>query len=159
MNTGTSIVPSTHGLLTTVAFQLGKDAPTQYALEGSVATGGLAVSWLRDQLGLIGGPEDVEPVASSVPDTAGVCFVPAFSGLLAPHWREDARGAILGLTQYSSRAHIVRATLEALAFQSKDVLEAMAKDVAIEDAMYALEQALLNDALDPVVYLKQVRSL
>ena len=128
MNTGTSIVPSTHGLLTTVAFQLGKDAPTQYALEGSVATGGLAVSWLRDQLGLIGGPEDVEPVASSVPDTAGVCFVPAFSGLLAPHWREDARGAILGLTQYSSRAHIVRATLEALAFQSKDVLEAMAKD-------------------------------
>ena len=128
MNTGGAIVPSRHGLLTTVAFQLGKGAQTQYALEGSVATGGLAVSWLRDQLGIIEGPEEVEPVASSVPDTAGVCFVPAFSGLLAPHWREDARGAILGLTQYSTKAHIVRATLEALAFQSKDVLEAMVKD-------------------------------
>lgn len=128
LNTGTSLVPSKHGLLTTACFQLGKDQEPQYALEGAVATGGQSVSWLRDGIGIIDCPEDTEAMASSVQDTGGVYFVPAFSGLLAPYWREDARGLLIGLTQYTGRAHIVRATLEALCYQSRGVLDAMAED-------------------------------
>ena len=128
LNTGTALVESKKGLLTTACFQLGSDAEAQYALEGAVATGGVSVSWLRDGIGVIENPEDTEKLAASVEDTGGVYFVPAFSGLLAPYWREDARGLLIGLTQYTSKAHIARATLEALAFQSRDVLDAMVED-------------------------------
>ena len=128
MNTGDNVVPSKHGLLTTCCFQLGPDKGCQYALEGAVATGGVSVSWLRDGVGIIEDPKETQAQAESVEDTGGVYFVPAFSGLLAPYWREDARGLIIGLTQYTTRAHLVRATLEALAYQSRGVLDAMAED-------------------------------
>ncbi|QDZ21478.1 glycerol kinase [Chloropicon primus] len=128
MNTGKNLVPSKHGLLTTACFQLGKGKEPQYALEGAVATGGVSVSWLRDGINIIDDPKETKALAESVEDTGGVVFVPAFSGLLAPYWREDARGLLIGLTQYTTRAHIARATLEALAFQSRGVLDAMAED-------------------------------
>ena len=128
MNTGEEAVQSKKGLLTTMCFQLGPEEKPQYALEGAVATGGVSVSWLRDGMGIIDNPEDTEKLAKSVEDTGGVYFVPAFSGLLAPYWREDARGLLIGLTQYTTKAHIARATLEALAFQSRDVLDAMVED-------------------------------
>ena len=128
MHTGWAMVPSTHGLLTTIAFQLGPSEELHYALEGSCAIAGAGVKWLQTNLGIIGHSSEVEPLARSVPDTAGVVFVPAFSGLLSPHWRDDARGTMVGLTQYTTRAHIARAMLEAIAFQSKEVLEAMEKD-------------------------------
>jgi len=128
LNTGSQLVPSSHGLLSTMAFQLGKDAPPQYALEGSVAIAGAAVSWLKDNLGIIKSAKEIEGLAASVPDSAGVCFVPAFNGLFAPHWRTDARGCIVGMTQYCTKAHIARATLEAICFQSREVLEAMKAD-------------------------------
>lgn len=127
-NTGTDLVYSKHGLLTTVAGQFGPEAPAQYALEGSVAIAGASVNWLRDQLQLIATTSEVNALASSVKNTGGVYFVPAFSGLFAPYWRDDARGTILGLTQHSTRAHIARATLEAVAYQTREVLEAMAAD-------------------------------
>jgi glycerol kinase len=128
LNTGEDAVQSKKGLLTTMCFQLGPEERPQYALEGAVATGGVSVSWLRDGIGIIDNPQDTEKLAKSVEDTGGVYFVPAFSGLLAPYWREDARGLVIGLTQYTTKAHIARATLEALAFQSKDVLDAMVED-------------------------------
>ncbi len=127
-NTGTRPVASAHGLLTTVAYKLGPDAPAAYALEGAVAVAGAGIQWLRDNLEIIGGVSEVEKLASSVDSTHGVYFVPAFAGLLAPHWRPDARGTLVGLTQYSTRAHVVRAALEAVCFQSRDVLEAMTRD-------------------------------
>ena len=131
LNTGSSLVHSSHGLLTTVAFQLGPSAPPQYALEGSIAIAGAGVSWLCDNLGIISEAREVEALAASVPDTAGVSFVPAFGGLLAPYWRDDARGCICGLTQFSTRAHIARALLESIAFQTRDVLEAMYADASL----------------------------
>lgn len=127
-------VPSAHGLVATVAYQLGPHAPVHYALEGSVAVAGAAVQWLRDGLGLVARAADIAPLAASVPDTGGVCFVPAFSGLFAPHWRADARGCIVGLTQHTTRAHIARATLEATCFQALEVLQAMDKDAAEFDS-------------------------
>ena len=127
MNTGTKIVQSTAGLLTTVAYQLG-DAAACYALEGSVAISGAAVQWLRDNLKLISSSHEVEALAREVDDNGDVYFVPAFSGLYAPYWRQDARGAIVGLTRYANRAHLARATLEATAYQTREVLEAMQKD-------------------------------
>ena len=131
LNTGSSIVHSKHGLLSTLAWQLGgKDATPKYALEGSVAIGGAVVHWLRDNLGLITQASDVEGLANTVEDAAGVSFVPAFNGLFAPRWREDARGVIVGLTQYVNKGHIARAALDAIAFQSRDVLEAMRQDMA-----------------------------
>ena len=129
MNTGEKIVSSSHGLLTTVAYQFAHE-PARYALEGSVAVSGALVQWLRDNLGLIEKSADVEALAASVPDTGGVCIVPAFSGLFAPYWRPDARGTIVGLTRFVTKAHIARAALEAVAFQTRDVLDAMAKDAA-----------------------------
>jgi glycerol kinase len=114
-------------LLTTVAWRLESGA-VQYALEGSVFVGGAAVQWLRDGLGVISNSEAVETLASSVPDTGGVCFVPAFTGLGAPYWDPHARGALVGLTRGTTAAHIARATLEAIAFQSTDVLNAMQAD-------------------------------
>ena len=130
LNTGTDIVHSRNGLLTTVAYQLGDDAPV-YALEGSIAVTGSAVQWLRDQLGIISGAAEVETLARQVEDTAGAYFVPAFSGLFAPYWRSDARGAIVGLSRYTTNAHLARATLEAICYQTKDVADAMSADSGV----------------------------
>jgi glycerol kinase len=127
MNTGANLVQSEHGLIATVAYKIGND-PAAYALEGSVAVAGALVQWLRDNLGVIRGSSEIEALAKSVADNGGVYFIPAFSGLFAPYWNAAARGAILGLTRYVNKAHIARAALEATAFQTRDVLEAMEKD-------------------------------
>src|SRR5208337_4790916 len=126
---GSKAVPSHSGLLTTAAAQSAK--PLQYALEGSVFIGGAVVQWLRDGLGVIKSSVDVEALAASVPDAGGVCLVPAFAGLGAPHWDAYARGGIFGLTRGSTAAHIARAALEAIAFQSADLIGAMQKDSGI----------------------------
>lgn len=129
LNTGLQPVPSKSGLLTTVAYSL--PGGTTYALEGSIAITGAAVQWLRDNLGLIQNAAETEALAASVNDSGGIYFVPAFSGLFAPYWDMDARGIIVGLTRYITRAHIVRATLEAICYQTRDVLEAMRADSGI----------------------------
>ena len=116
MNTGQKPVLSQHGLLTTVAYKIG-DQPAVYALEGSIAIAGALVQWLRDNLGLIANSSEVEALARTVEDNGGIYFVPAFSGLFAPYWRSDARGAILGMTRYTNKGHIARAALEATAYQ------------------------------------------
>ena len=126
-NTGTTTETSSHGLVTTVAYQV-EDHPAHYALEGSVAVAGSLVQWLRDNLGLIHTSEEVETLAGSVEDNGGVYFVPAFSGLYAPHWRPDARGLIAGLTGYATAGHLARAAVEATAYQTRDVLEAVVAD-------------------------------
>jgi glycerol kinase len=128
LNTGRRIVPSNAGLLTTVAYRF-DNVEAIYALEGSIAVTGAAVQWLRDQLQIIGSAGDIEPLAASVPDSAGLYFVPAFSGLFAPYWRADARGAIVGLSRFHTKAHLARAALEAICFQTRDVVDAMAQDV------------------------------
>jgi glycerol kinase len=130
MNTGHQPVSSTAGLITTVAYQLGEEPP-HYALEGSIAIAGALVQWLRDNLRLIDKSSDIEALARQVQDNGDVYFVPAFSGLFAPYWRDTARGAIVGLTRYANRGHIARAALEAVAYQTRDVLEAMEKDSGI----------------------------
>jgi glycerol kinase len=130
LNTGTTSVRSKSGLLTTVCYQFG-DADPVYALEGSIAVTGSAVQWLRDQLGIIADAAQSEALAAQVDDSGGVYFVPAFSGLFAPYWRSDARGAIVGLSRYNTAAHIARATLEAICYQSRDVVEAMAQDSGV----------------------------
>jgi len=130
LNTGTQIVRSKNGLLTTVCFKFG-DEPAHYALEGSVAVTGSAIQWLRDQLGIISHAAETEHLASTVSDTAGVYFVPAFSGLFAPYWRSDARGAIVGLTRAATKAHLARAALEAICYQTRDVMEAMVADSGV----------------------------
>ena len=127
MHTGTTPVPSAHGLLTTVAAKLG-DAPATYAWAGSIAIAGALVQWLRDNLGVIQRSGDIEAVAASVPDNGDVYFVPAFSGLYAPYWRADARGVLAGLTRFASVGHIARAALEATAYQTMDVVRAMEQD-------------------------------
>jgi glycerol kinase len=131
MNCGEHPVQSKFGLVTTVAYKLGSQ-PVQYALEGSVAIAGALVQWLRDNLGIIQRSEDVEPLARSVNDNGGIYFVPAFSGLYAPYWKADARGVIAGLTRYANKGHLARAVLEATAFQTREVLEAMEKDSKIK---------------------------
>jgi glycerol kinase len=131
LNTGTEIVRSEAGLLTTPAYRFG-DEPCVYALEGSIAVTGSAVQWLRDQLGIISGASESEALARQVEDNGGVYFVPAFSGLFAPYWRSDARGAIVGLSRYNTNAHLARATLEAICYQSRDVVEAMCQDSGVE---------------------------
>ena len=130
LNTGESAVRSTSGLLTTVAYQIGSEAP-RYALEGSIAVTGALVQWVRDNLGLIQKSADIEALAQSVPDNGGVYFVPAFSGLYAPHWNDRARGTIVGLTRFANRGHLARAALEATAFQTSEVLQAMEKDSGV----------------------------
>jgi glycerol kinase len=130
INTGTTIARSRHGLLTTVCFKLG-DQPAHYALEGSVAVTGSAIQWLRDQLGIISQASEIENLAGSVADNGGVYFVPAFSGLFAPHWRSDARGAIVGLTRAATKAHLARAALEAICYQTRDVIDAMASETGV----------------------------
>jgi glycerol kinase len=131
LNTGTEIVRSKAGLLTTVGYKFGNDDPI-YCLEGSIAVTGSAVQWLRDQLGIISGAAESESLARQVQDNGGVYFVPAFSGLFAPYWRSDARGAIVGLSRYNTNAHLARATLEAICYQSRDVSEAMEKDSGVK---------------------------
>ncbi len=160
VNTGEEIVHSTNGLITTVAYRLGDEAP-RYALEGSIAVTGSLVQWLRDNLGIISSAPEVEGLAASVPDNGGVYFVPAFSGLFAPHWRADARGAILGLTRFATKAHIARAALEAVAFQTREVLDAVNADAGVDltelkvDGGMVANEALMqfqSDILDlPVV--------
>ncbi|OAI24890.1 glycerol kinase [Methylosinus sp. R-45379] len=134
MNIGETPRLSTKGLLTTLAYKLGEEKPV-YALEGSVAIAGALVQWLRDNLGIIEKSADIEALAASVPDNGDVYFTPAFSGLYAPYWRESARGIIAGLTRFSTKAHIARAALEAVAFQTRDIVAAMAEDsgVALEE--------------------------
>ena len=129
-NTGEEIVHSQNGLLTTVAYKLGNQ-PAHYALEGSIAVTGSLIQWLRDNLGIISSASEVETLALSVPDNGGAYFVPAFSGLFAPRWRPDARGAIVGLTRYVNKAHIARAALEAVAFQTREVLDATNADTGV----------------------------
>ncbi len=121
---------SAHGLLTTVCYQIGRQPPV-YALEGSIAVTGALVQWLRDNLGLVASAADIEALAMTVDDNGGAYFVPAFSGLFAPHWRPDARGALVGLTRYVNRGHLARAALEATAFQTKEVVEAMNADSGV----------------------------
>jgi glycerol kinase len=130
LNTGNELVRSSHGLLSTVCYQFGA-APPVYALEGSIAVTGSAVQWLRDQLGIISGAAEIESLAREVDDNGGVYFVPAFSGLFAPYWRSDARGAIVGLSRFNTNAHLARATLEAICYQSRDVAEAMSQDSGV----------------------------
>ncbi|MFQ5554973.1 MAG: glycerol kinase GlpK [Acidimicrobiia bacterium] len=147
VNTGTRIVPSAHGLLTTVAYRVGEGKP-RYALEGSVANAGAAVQWLRDNLGLIQAAPEVEALANEVEDNGDVYFVPAFSGLFAPHWRSDARGVIAGLTRYARSGHIARAVLEAVAYQTRDVLDAMHADSGVAlDSLKVDGGMVANDLL------------
>jgi glycerol kinase len=131
LNTGTEKVPSKNGLLTTVCYKIG-DQPTVYALEGSIAVTGSLVQWVRDNLGLISAAPEIEDLAKTVEDNGGAYFVPAFSGLFAPYWRSDARGAIVGLTRYVNKGHLARAVLESVAFQTREVLDAMNADSGVD---------------------------
>ncbi len=131
INTGNEIVHSKSGLLTTMGYQIGDQKPV-YCLEGSIAIAGSLVQWLRDNLKLISDSSEIESLANSVNDNGGVYFVPAFAGLFAPHWRADARGVIVGLTGYATRAHIARSALESTAFQTREVIEAMEKDSGVQ---------------------------
>jgi glycerol kinase len=147
MNTGTRPVLSKCGLLTTVAYRLGP-APTHYALEGSIAITGALVQWLRDNLGLIQTSADIENLANTVHDNGGVYFVPAFSGLYAPYWKDNARGIIAGLTRYANKGHIARAALEATAFQVREVVEAMTQDSGVKaDVLRADGGMVVNELL------------
>ncbi|MGA6924026.1 MAG: glycerol kinase GlpK [Desulfosarcina sp.] len=146
LNTGTQPVPSTHGLLTSVAYQLSGEKPV-YCLEGSVAVAGALVQWLRDNLGLIDSAADVETLARTVEDNGGAYFVPAFSGLFAPYWRSDARGAIVGLSRYVNKGHLARAVLEANAYQALDIMEAMKKDSGVDPSSLKVDGGMVVNEL------------
>ena len=146
LNTGREIVQSQHGLLTTVAFQL-QGQPAHYALEGSVAITGALVQWVRDNFGLITSSPEIEALARLVPDNGGVYFVPAFSGLYAPYWKHTARGVIAGLTRYSNKNHLARAVLEATAFQTREVVEAMEKDSGVALAVLRTDGGMVENEL------------
>jgi glycerol kinase len=146
MNTGRRPVASTCGLLTTVAYRMGGQ-PAHYALEGSVALAGALVQWLRDNLGLIAASDGIEPLACTVEDNGGVYFVPAFSGLYAPYWKDSARGVIAGLTRYANRGHLARAVLEATAFQTRDVLDAMERDSGVRLATLRADGGMVANEL------------
>ncbi|MGH2499819.1 MAG: glycerol kinase GlpK [Candidatus Limnocylindria bacterium] len=146
LNTGTRPVASAKGLLTTVAYRLA-DAPAAYALEGSIAITGALVQWLRDNLGLIRAAGDVEALARTVDDNGDVYFVPAFSGLFAPHWRSDARGTIVGLTRYANRGHLARAALEATAYQTREVVEAIRADAGVEIRTLKVDGGMVRNEL------------
>jgi glycerol kinase len=160
MNTGSEPVRSANGLLTTVGYKVG-DEPATYALEGSIAVTGALVQWFRDKLGLIGSASEIETLARTVDDNGGCYFVPAFAGLFAPHWRSDARGVIAGLTGYITKGHLARAVLEATAWQTREVVEAMNSDAGVELSMLRVDGGMtannllmqfLADVLDvPVV--------
>lgn len=146
MNTGTKPVLSKCGLLTTVAYRLGEE-PTNYALEGSIAITGALVQWLRDNLGLIQSSAEVERLARTVEDNGGVYFVPAFSGLFAPYWKDSARGVITGLTRYANKGHIARAALEATAFQVREVVEAMREDSGVKADILRVDGGMVVNQL------------
>src|SRR5262249_6116962 len=144
LNTGGTPVASRNGLLTTVCYQIGAAAPV-YALEGSIAITGAAVRWLRDNLGLISRAGEVEDLARTVTDNGGAYFVPAFSGLFAPYWRSDARGVLVGLTRYVTKGHIARAVLEATAFQTREVLDAMNADSGVTLTGLKVDGGMVGD--------------
>ena len=146
LNTGTDKVLSTNGLLTTVCYALG-DADPVYALEGSIAVTGSLVQWLRDNLGLIQDAAEIEALAGTVADSGGAYFVPAFSGLFAPYWRPDARGAIVGLTRYVNRGHLARAVLEATAFQTREVVDAMDADSGVALSLLKVDGGMVGNEL------------
>jgi glycerol kinase len=146
MNTGTQPVQSKAGLLTTLAYRFGSAAP-HYALEGAIAITGALVQWLRDNLKLFDAAAQIEPLAASVEDNGDVYIVPAFSGLYAPYWRDDARGVIAGLTRYATRAHIARAALESTAYQVRDVVEAMQADSGIALSSLKVDGGMVANAL------------
>jgi glycerol kinase len=146
MNTGERAVRSTCGLLTTVAYKFGEE-PAHYALEGSIAITGALVQWMRDNLGLIGASPEIETLARTVEDNGGVYFVPAFSGLYAPYWKHSARGVIAGLTRYVNKGHLARAVLEATAFQTREVVEAMAQDSGITLDVLRVDGGMVDNAL------------
>lgn len=146
LNTGHTPLPSSSGLLTTVAYRFG-DRPAVYALEGSVAIAGALVQWLRDNLGIISNSAEVEALARTVKDNGDVYFVPAFSGLFAPYWRADARGIIIGLTRHTHKGHLARAALEATAFQTRAVLEAMQRDAGMAMQMLKVDGGMVSNAL------------
>ncbi|MCP4426228.1 MAG: glycerol kinase, partial [Chloroflexi bacterium] len=146
MNTGHKIVPSESGLLTTMCYKFG-DEKAVYALEGSIAVTGSLVQWLRDNLQLIKSAAEVEELAQTVDDNGGIYFVPAFSGLFAPYWRSDARGVIVGMTRYVNRGHFARATLEATAYQTREVLEAMKADSGVELTALKVDGGMVHNEL------------
>ncbi len=147
VNTGEELVTSHHGLITTVAYQVAGEKP-RYALEGSIAVTGSLIQWLRDSLGIIKSASQIEALAASVKDSGGVIVVPAFSGLFAPYWRPDARGAILGLTRFANSAHIARAALESVAFQSREVIDAAAADTGVQITELKVDGGMVvNDLL------------
>jgi glycerol kinase len=146
MNTGTEMKMSDNGLLTTIAYKFGNE-PVQYALEGSVAVTGALVQWVRDNMGLIKKSSDIEKLAQTVEDNGGAYFVPAFSGLYAPYWRNDARGVIVGLTRYVNKGHIARAVLEATAYQTLDVVNAMEQDSGIKLSSLRVDGGMVMNQL------------
>lgn len=146
VNTGEDLVTSHHGLISTVAYQIAGEAP-RYALEGSIAVTGSLIQWLRDSLGLIESAPQVEALAASVENSAGVMIVPAFSGLFAPYWRPDARGAILGLTRFANSNHIARAALESVAFQTREVIDAAAADTGVDIAELKVDGGMVVNNL------------
>jgi glycerol kinase len=146
LNTGTEIVQSKSGLLTTLAYKIG-DQPAIYCLEGAIAITGALVQWLRDNLGLISSAPEIETLAKTVDDNGGVYFVPAFSGLFAPYWRSDARGVIAGLTRYVNKGHIARATLEATAWQTKEVVDAMNTDSGVDLTSLKVDGGMVQNEL------------
>ena len=146
LNTGEEIVPSKNGLLTTVCYKIGDNKPI-YALEGSIAVTGSLIQWLRDNLKMFSSAPEVEELAKTVDDNGGAYFVPAFSGLFAPHWRSDARGALVGLTRYVNRGHIARAALEATAFQTREVLDAMEADSGVKLAELKVDGGMTANEL------------
>jgi glycerol kinase len=146
LNTGHSPVPSSQGLLTTLGYQI-NDQPPVYCLEGSIAISGALVQWLRDNLGLIDSTPEIEDLAKTVEDNGGAYFVPAFSGLFAPYWRSDARGVIIGLTHYVNKGHIARAVLEATAYQTRDIVEAMNKDSGVELTSLKVDGGMVGNEL------------
>jgi glycerol kinase len=146
LNTGTEPVASKRGLLTTVGYRIGTE-PATYALEGSIAITGALVQWLRDNLGMIRDSAEVESLAQTVDDNGGVYFVPAFSGLFAPYWRSDARGVIAGLTRYVNKGHIARAVLEATAWQTREVLDAMNADSGVPLRALKVDGGMVHNEL------------
>jgi glycerol kinase len=146
LNTGNKPVQSRAGLVTTLGYKIGKDKPV-YALEGSIAITGALVQWLRDNLGLIKSSPEVEQLAATVEDNGGIYFVPAFSGLFAPYWKSSARGAIVGMTRYVNKGHIARAALEATAYQTREVLDAMNKDSGVELTSLKVDGGMVQNEL------------
>jgi glycerol kinase len=146
LNTGKTPTPSKSGLLTTLGYQFGEDDAV-YALEGSIAITGALVQWMRDNLGLIKSSAEIETLARSVEDNGGIYFVPAFSGLFAPHWRSDARGVIAGLTRYANKGHLARAVLEATAYQTREVLQAMEADSGVQLQSLKVDGGMVQNEL------------